>query len=438
MENADFESSFVKASMSRRGLVKCLSFSLGIASIAPAVFLKKANATQAIGKPSMARFVYVGTYSAPNFAPGGKVPSTAEGIYVYKMEQDGSLSLMQVMPAENPSFLEIDQSKSCLYAVNELGQDSAGKPMGRVSSYKIDQKSGELTFINTEPTNGSWPCHLALHPSGKFLFAANYGSGSFPVYPILEDGSIGKVTDIFQSAGNGLGADESRQGGPHAHMVLTNPGGEHVYGVDLGADKVLALDFDESTGQLSPNSVPYLTTASGSGPRHMVFHPNDQLAYVLNELSSSIDVFEFNSERGSFTWVQTESTLPVNSQFGRPDFDPENPGKVPEGSNTTAEIRIHPSGKWLYATNRGMNAIVVFKVNLMTGGISAIEWKDTLGEIPRGMNIDPEGDYLYVGNQNSDLISVFGIDQSTGGLTESLHEINSPVPVDFAFGPIIT
>lgn len=438
MKNLNSDFNIVNKSMSRRDLVKSLSVAAGVASFAPVAFIRQASASESTEIQPIARFVYVGTYSAPNFAPGGKFPSTAKGIYIYKMEGSGSLSLVQVMPADNPSFLTIDATMTYLYSVNELGQDDDGKPLGRVSSYKIDKVSGELTFINTEPTSGSWPCHLSLHPSGKFLFAANYGSGNFPVYPILEDGRIGKMTDLFQSAGNGLGADESRQGGPHAHMVLTNPGGEHVYGVDLGADKVLALDFDESTGKLSSNSVPYLTTASGSGPRHMVFHANDQLAYVLNELSSSIDVFEFNSERGSFTWVQSASTLPVNSQLRRPDFDPENPGKVPEGSNTTAEIRIHPAGKWLYATNRGMNTVVVFKIDSMTGKISAIEWKDTLGEIPRGMNIDPEGNYLYVGNQNSDLISVYGIDASTGGLTEPLHEINSPVPVDFVFGPTIT
>jgi len=381
------------------------------------------------------RYVYVGTYTAPNFAPGGKVPSTAQGIYVFKMEERGGLTPVQVVEAENPSFLAVDPTMNYLYCVNELGADKDGKPLGRVSAYKIDRSSGTLIFINTQLTYGTWPCHIWVHPSGKYLFAANYGSGNFPVYPILDDGSIGPMTDFIQDAGNGTGPDQVRQEGPHAHMILTNPGAQHVFGVDLGADQVMVWNFDLASGKLSPGTVPYANVASGGGCRHMDFHPSDKFTYVLNELSSSIDVFDFDPIRGSFIWIQTISTLPEGGKHVRPKFDPTSPGKVPTGTSTTAEIRVHPSGNWVYGTNRGMNTVAMFRVDPKSGKLTSTGWASTKGEIPRGMNIDPSGTFLYVGNQNSDSILVFRIDPRDGHLEGPLATINSPVPVDFAFGP---
>ena len=381
------------------------------------------------------RYVYVGTYTAPNFAPGGKVPSTAQGIYVFKMEERGGLTPVQVVEAENPSFLAVDPTMNYLYCVNELGADKDGKPLGRVSAYKIDRSSGTLIFINTQLTYGTWPCHIWVHPSGKYLFAANYGSGNFPVYPILGDGSIGPMTDFIQDAGNGTGPDQVRQEGPHAHMILTNPGAQHVFGVDLGADQVMVWNFDLASGILRPGTVPYANVVSGAGCRHMSFHPSDKFAYVLNELSSTVDVFNFDAVRGSFIGIQTISTLPGDTKYVRPAFDPTSPGKVPTGTNTTAEIRVHPSGKWVYSTNRGANTIAMFKVDPTSGKLTEIGWASTNGEIPRGMNIDPSGTFLYVGNQNSDNILVFRINSQYGRLEGPFQTIKSPVPVDFAFGP---
>lgn len=427
-------SAMALAGMSRRDLIKNLGIAAGVAAVVPSTLVQGASSPSAASSAAP-RFVYVGTYSAPHYAPGGKVPSTAKGIYVYKMEANGDLVEVEIVDAENPSFLAVDPSMNYLYAVNELGADDNGKPLGRVSAYKINPSNGKLSFINTELTQGTWPCHCAVHPSGKYLLAANYGTGNFPVFPIQADGSIGKMTDLFQSTGNGTGADPARQGGPHAHMILTNPGAHHIFGVDLGADKVIALDLDESSGKVVPGTVPYVSTVGGGGPRHMAFHPNDQLGYVLNELSSSIDVFNFDPKRGAFTWIQAVDTLPQDSEFGRPVFDPTNPGKVPPGSNTTAEIRVHPSGKWLYATNRGMNSVAVFEIDSASGKLTPTSWVSSQGEIPRGMNIDPSGAFLYVGNQNSDSIAVYGINPDNGNLEGPLHKISSPVPVDFAFGP---
>ncbi len=422
--------------VTRRQFLQILGATASVAAVAPTALAQmKGSASKWDGR-AVARYVYVGTYTAPNYAPGGKKPSTAKGIYAFRMEETrGNLTPVQIVEDENPSYLAVDPAMKYLYCVNELGADNAGKPLGRVSAYKIDQSNGKLSFINTEPTNGTWPCHCWVHPSGRYLFAANYGSGSFPVYPILRDGSIGKMTDLFQGVGNGTGPDQVRQEGPHAHMILTNPGAQHVFGVDLGADQVMAWDLNVASGKLTPGTVPYANAASGGGCRHMDFHPSDKFAYVLNELSSSIDVLDFDPIRGAFIWIQTVSTLPEDTKHVRPKFDPTNPGKVPSGTNTTAEIRVHPSGNWVYATNRGMNTVAMFTVDPKSGKLTSTGWVPTQGEIPRGMNIDPSGAFLYAGNQNSDLIAVFRIILRDGSLEGPLQTINSPVPVDFAFGP---
>jgi 6-phosphogluconolactonase len=225
------------------------------------------------------------------------------------------------------------------------------------------------------------------------------------------------MTDEFQSVGNGTGPNPARQEGPHAHQILTDLGGGHVFGVDLGADKVNALNLDLGTGLFSANTVPFAPVASGSGPRHMAFHPDRQHAYVLDELVSSITTFDYDPVRGAFIWKQTISTLPS-------DFS---------GVNTTAEIRVHPSGQFLYNTNRGHNSVTIFEIEPETGELELIGWESTRGEWPRGMNIDPSGTFLYAANQNTDNVAVFHIDPVSGKLQFSLL-VNTPTPVDVEFG----
>jgi 6-phosphogluconolactonase len=366
------------------------------------------------GKPNdaEARFVYVGTYTAPGVPPGGTHESTAVGIYVFRMDpQDGGLTLLQVVPAANPSFVALDPTLTHLYSTNE-------NPVGGVSAYAI-QGNGLLSFLNSQPSDGSFPAHLSVHPSGQYLLASNYGTGNYPIYPIQADGSIGAKSSDFQGEGNGTGPNPDRQEGPHAHQILTDPAAGHVFGVDLGADKVNAWTFDLDTGVLTPNTVPFAPVASGSGPRHMAFHPSRPLAYVLDELVSSITAFAYDPVRGAFVWLQTISTLPRGFN----------------GSNTTAEIRIHPDGQFLYNTNRGHNSVAMFEIDPGTGKLSVIGWESTLGEWPRGMNIDPSGTFLYAANQNTDSIAVFRIQPSNGKLKFSTL-VQTLTPVDVEFGPL--
>jgi 6-phosphogluconolactonase len=399
--------------LTRRQFLPLLGATAALATVAPRSLAAAPSGRS--GKPSgaAARFVYVGTYTAPGVPPGGTHPSTAVGIYVFTMDpSDGGLTLLQIVPASNPSFVALDPTLTHLYSVNE---DTAG----HVSAYVINPANGTLTFLNTALANGQFTTHINVHPSGQYFYAANYGTGNFPVYRILADGSIGLMTDEFQSVGNGTGPNPARQEGPHAHQILTDLGGDHVFGVDLGADKVNALNIDLGTGLFSANTVPFAPVASGSGPRHMAFHPDRQHAYVLDELVSSITVFDYDPVRGAFIWKQTISTLPS-------DFS---------GVNTTAEIRVHPSGQFLYNTNRGHNSVTMFEIDPDTGKLSVIGWVSTRGEWPRGMNIDPSGTFLYAANQNTDTIAVFRIQLSNGKLKFSTL-VHTPTPVDVEFGPL--
>jgi len=400
----------LSSGLTRRQFIPLLGATAALAAVAPR--------SLAAGKPSdaQARFVYVGTYTFPGTPPGGTHQSTALGIYVFRMDpSDGGLTQLQIVAASNPSFVALDPTLTHLYSVNE---DLAGG----VSAYAINP-NGTLNLLNTASANGAFTTHISVQPSGQYFFAANYGNldfpGSFPVYRILADGSIGPMTDIFLGAGNGTGPNLDRQEAPHAHQILTDLDGNHVFGVDLGADKVNVLNLNPGTGVFSANTVPFAPVASGSGPRHMAFHPDRQHAYVLDELVSSITAFDYDPTRGAFIWKQTISTLPD-------DFT---------GSNSTAEIRVHPSGRFLYNTNRGHNSVTMFAIDTNTGELDVIGWESTRGEWPRGMNIDPSGTFLYAANQNTDTIAVFRIQASNGKLKFSTL-VNTPTPVDVEFGSL--
>lgn len=413
-ERFEQDQKHVSSRFTRRQFLPLLGAATAFAAFGPqSVAAASSDALKKKPSDAAARFVYVGTYTAPDVPPGGTHPSTAVGIYVFRMDpNDGGLTQVQIVPASNPSFVALDPSLTHLYSVNE-------DLSGRVSAYAVNQANGTLTFLNTALASGSFTTHLSVHPSGGYVLAANYGTGNFPAFQILPNGEIGPMTALFQSVGNGTGPNPDRQEGPHAHQILTDVDANHVFGVDLGADKVNVLNLDLGSGALSPNTVPFAPVASGSGPRHMAFHPDRQHAYVLNELVSSITVFDYDPARGAFIASQTLSTLPARFT----------------GSNTTAEIRIHPSGRFLYNTNRGHNSVTAYEIDAETGKLDVIGWESTRGEWPRGMNIDPSGTFLYAANQNTDTIAVFRIQHSNGKLKFSTL-VHTPTPVDVEFGSL--
>ncbi len=417
MSSSDGHSNDSKPAQSgftRRQFLPLIGASAAAAVIAPRTLFAAAGGEPGRPSDARARFVYVGTYTT-GIPPGGTHPTSAVGIYAFKMNaSDGSLTPVQIVVASNPSFLALDPSLSHLYSVNE-------DDPGHVSAYTLNPADGKLASINSQPAGGSFTTHVSVHPSGHFVMAANYGSGNFPVFPIVAGGALGPMSDLFQSVGYAptQGQNMPRQDGPHAHQILTDPDANHVFGVDLGADKVNALNLNLATGAFTPNTIPFAYVASGSGPRHMAFHPDRQHAYVLDELVSTITAFNFDIARGTFVWLQTISTLPDSFH----------------GSNTTAEIRVHPSGRFLYNTNRGHDSVTMYEIDADTGKLDVIGWESTRGHWPRGMNIDPSGTFLYAANQDTDSIAVFRVQPSNGKLKFSTL-VSTPTPVDVEFGPL--
>jgi 6-phosphogluconolactonase len=373
------------------------------------------------GKRAPSRFVYVGTYTAPNTAPGGKVPSTAKGIYVFKMDgRTGGLDLIQIEERiENPSWVAVDAGASHLYATSEVSTWKGTPNSGGLTAHSIGA-DGKITVINDQPTMGAIPAHVIVDPTGKFALVANYIGANFSVFPIRGDGGVSPASDVFAVTGNG--PNTARQEAPHPHETLFDPAGAFVFGPDLGTDKVWSWTLS-GAGKLVPN--PNLAAdqvASGSGPRHMSFHPSGKFVYVIDEMVSSITAFSYDATRGTFIWIQTVSTLPANFN----------------GSSSTAEIIVHQSGKWVYGSNRGHNSIVRFVIDQTTGMLSRPAWFSTQGEIPRGFNIDPSGLLMLVGNQNSDTVVPFRISQSSGRLNPTGAVTHTPVPVSFAFGKVFS
>jgi 6-phosphogluconolactonase len=273
-----------------------------------------------------------------------------------------------------------------------------------------------IKSLGDQPTGGAIPATVIVDPTGKFALVSNYIGASWSVLPIQANGSLGPA-NVFPVTGHG--ANTGRQEAPHPHDTKFDPAGAFVFGPDLGTDHVWSWTLNTTTGMLVPNAnLDSMLGASGTGPRHMSFHPGGNFMYVLGEMASSITAFKYDAAHGMGTWLQTVSTLP-------PDFT---------GNNGTAEIIVHQSGKFVYASNRGHNTIAAFGIDQSTGMLNPIGWTSTQGKIPRGFNIDPSGRMMLVGNQNSDTVVPFRINQNTGRLIPTGAVTQTPVPVSFAFG----
>lgn len=353
--------------------------------------------------------LYVGTYTF------GK----SEGIYVFRMDlSSGVLKSASVANGiANPSFLAFDPSKRHLYSVSEVSR-SAGKPGGTVSAFRRDAHTGELTFVNQQPSGGEGPCHLVVDGKGKYVFVAHYSGGKVSVLPICEDGRIGKPTDVVQHRGSSV--NPQRQEAPHPHSVNFDAANRFLFVPDLGLDKIMIYRVDFTEGKLTPNEDPWARVKPGAGPRHFDFHPNGKYAYVINELDSTFTAFAYDSERGTLKEIQTASTLPGNFT----------------GTSTCADVHVAPSGKFLYGSNRGHDSIVIFSINENTGRLTYVAHQPTQGKTPRNFAIDPTGHFLLAANQNSDTIVTFRIDKDTGRLTPTADVTRVPMPVCLKMVPV--
>ena len=352
---------------------------------------------------------YVGTYTTR---------TASKGIYAFRYDaSSGKLAPIGVAAeTRDPSWVAVHPNGKFLYAVNEAGKDSM------VSAFRIDSATGRLTLLNQLPALGEDPCYLSFDKTGKYVLVANYTSGNVVVFPIGRNGELGPATANFRDEGK-LGPNKERQDGPHAHWIETSAGNRFAYVSDLGLDKVLIYKFDRESGTLS-NPDPgrqeafSATLPPGSGPRHLTFSRDGNFMYVLSEVQSTVTAFA-NDAREKYRALQTVSALP--SGFS--------------GRNDAAEIALHPSGKFIYTSNRGSDTIAVFEVE--AGGLLRLEADvPTGGKEPRHFSIDPSGNYLLAENQLSDSIVTFRIDQKTGALTPTGETLAVPSPVCIQFLPL--
>lgn len=366
------------------------------------------------GKKTKEMLVYIGTYTS------GK--SKSEGIYVYRLNLDsGELKPYKIVKnVVEPSYLEIDKNNKYLYAVNET-VEYEGKKSGAVSAFAIDRKTGDLRFLNQQPSMGGAPCHVAVSGDGRFVLVANYVGGNVAVFPVEVNGGLGASSDSAQH--NGAGPNKERQEAAHAHSINLDRSNRFAVACDLGVDKVFVYRFDEKNGKLQTNrEQAYFQTKAGAGPRHFAFHRNGKNAFVINELDSSVTALEFDAARGTLKEIQTVSTLPADWS----------------GANTCADVHISPNGKFVYGSNRGHDSIAVYRFDEKTGKLEPVEHVSTGGITPRNFAVDPTGRFLLAANQNSDSIVVFRIDERSGKLTANGAKAQVPAPVCLKLIPMFS
>jgi 6-phosphogluconolactonase len=347
-------------------------------------------------------WVYIGTYTS----------GASKGIYRLELDlASGKLSEPALAgKAVNPSFLAVHPGRRFLYAVDEIG-DFGGKKTGAVSAFALDPKTGDLTRLNQQPSGGAGPCHLVVDKAGKHVLVANYGGGSVSVLPIGDDGRLGPPSDVVQHHGSSV--NKQRQEGPHAHSINLDAANRFAVAADLGLDKLLVYRFDAARGKLTPNEPPSASVAAGAGPRHFAFHPDGRHAYVINELNSTVTAFRYDANRGVLTELQTVTTLPRGTRV----------------TNYPAEVQVHPSGKFLYGSNRGHDSIAVFTIDAGTGRLTPVGHQAEGIKTPRNFGIDPTGAYLVVANQGSGSLVVFRVDPKTGKLAPTGVTAKVPAPV---------
>ena len=360
---------------------------------------------------------YIGTYTRRESFVNGK----AEGIYIYHLDpSSGELTYAATMAGTgtvNPSFLTLAPDRSCLYAVNEI---TGGRgPHGTVSAFAINPVTRYLSYLNQQSTHGLAPCYTSIEPEGRYCLVANYETGNLCVLPVWKDGRLGEATDTVQFSGSG--PNPERQEGPHAHMVVPGPvreaGVQHhhcfILAVDLGTDRLMSFRLDMERGTLSPAASPWMQLPPGTGPRHLAFHPHLPFAYVISELQSTVTVLRYEEQQSTFEASQIISTLPD-------DFT---------GQNLGAEIKIAPSGRFVYASNRGHDSLVIYAADQETGHLSVVGHESTQGVGPRDFAIDPSGALLLVANQDTDTVVTFWINQDSGTLRPTGHVAAVPTPV---------
>ena len=395
-----FHTSMKISQLSLRSVVMMLFIVLQLLTVV-------AEAAPAAGRAGKYLF-YVGTYTEDG--------SKSKGVYAFRYDAGTSEITPLGLAAEttNPSWVTLHPNGRFLYAVNEVGKYQ-GPNSGGLSAFSIDHATGKLTFLNEVATRGADPCYVTVDRTGKFVLVANYTGGSVAVFPILADGKLGEASSFVQHTGKG--PNPERQEGPHAHSIDLSIDNRFAMVDDLGLDELLVYKFDSAKGTLTPNDPPYTKLDPGVGPRHFVLRPDGKFAYVVTEIGHTVTVLSNDAASGKLQPIQTVTTLPK-------DFT---------GRNDDAEIRVHPSGKFLYASNRGDDSIAIYTIDKGKGTLTQVAITHTGGKEPRNFEIDPTGALLFSANQKSDNIAVFQIDQKTGLITPTgkVLEVGAPVCIKF-------
>ncbi len=337
-------------------------------------------------------------------------------IYLSQFDaKTGALSEPRVVAdAIRPNFLEIHPNSTRMYVCSrepQTGRDARGV----VIAYSIDQSTGDLQRLNSLDTGGPGPAHVTVDHTGQMAVVANYTGGSVAAFRLHEDGRLAQRTAFIQHEGSSV--NKQRQSEPHAHSVNFSPDNRVVVAADLGLDKVMIYRADPATGKLSPNDPPFAKVAPGSGPRHFAFHPSGKYGYVINEISSTVTAFDYDAKTSALREIQTISTLPEGYT----------------GESTTAEVQVHPSGDFLYGSNRGHDSIAAFRIDPATGKLTLIEIEPGQGKTPRNFRIDPTGGYLFAANQGSDAVAVLRIDKKSGALSPTGVAVKVPAPMCVRF-----
>ena len=400
--------SSLAAAVSRRGFIK------GSSAVAAALGATTANAqTGQI-------IAYVGAYT-----------DKGKGIHMFYLNpSDGTLTPWKILSGlPNPSSLAFHPTNKYMYAVNEIANYS-GSTNGSVTAISVDSASGDLKIMNVVNSGGGGPAHLSVDPSGKWVFAANYGGGSVAVLPILADGSLGAAADVVKLTGP-LGPQPAWEAPPgsfansghdatHAHMAQTDPAGKFLFVADLGTDRIFIYRLDQQTGKLTPSDQPWYQASPGAGPRHFEFHPNGRFVYAITEEASTMLLMDYEPDTGKLAYRQSVSTLP-------PGF---------AGTNYPSEIHISENGNFLYGANRLCDSIVVYDVNAEGWMLNARHvW--TRGSYPRHFAVEPNGNFLYVCHSRSDNVTSFAVNKTTGMLdfTGQFVPIGNPSKIVFLRTP---
>lgn len=349
-------------------------------------------------------FVFVGCYTSKERKGKG------EGISVYRMDplSGGWTDVQLVKGIVNPSFLVLDREKRFLYSAHGDGEQA--------TAFAIDKATGHLTLLNQQSTGGKNGVSLAVDATNRFLVLGNYSSGTVAVLPINADGALAPLSHLVALPGE-PGPHRVEQASSHPHDVRFDRADRFVVVPDKALDKVFVYRLDTASGKLVANDPPAVKTRPGAGPGHVDFHPSQPYAYVINELDSTITTYRLDTERGDLKPLQVISTLP-------PDFT---------RNNTTSEIAVAPSGRFVYGSNRGHHSIAIFAVNSPSGVLTPVGWESSRGLTPRFFALDPTGSFLYTANQDSDTIVTFRVDQPTGKLLATGQVIKTGSPSTIAF-----